>query len=124
MGIATATPLRNILQFLQALKGENVTLAEVKIGAMLKEIPKASGGDHGNQHTGGKIVIQDKNAKTKAEVAAENNITPKQVAQFQQMAEHEDVVMEAIAEARKKPKMSYRTIWALTNIVTASKNYA
>ena len=97
---------------------ELVTLAEVKIGAMLKEIPKASGGDHGNQWTGGKIqpVVNFGNAptdeseqKTKAETIEELGFNRQQASQFQQMAEHEDVVMEAIAEARENDDIISRS---------------
>lgn len=82
---------------------ELVTLAEVKIGAMLKEIPKASGGDRRSEDFKNspqeKFEIQQEIPK--AETIKELGFTPKQTHQFQQMAEHEDVVMEAIAEARE-----------------------
>ena len=80
---------------------ELVTLSEVKIGAMLKEIPKASGGNHGNQYVDAKIHQQEEIGKTKAEAVKELGFTRKQTEQFQRMADHEDVVQKAIVEARE-----------------------
>lgn len=74
---------------------ELVTLSEMQIGRMLKEIPKASGRPE-------IIVSQDKNKTPKSETIRDLGFTPKQTAQFQQMADHEEVVHEAIAEAREK----------------------
>lgn len=75
---------------------ELVTLSEVKIGAMLKEIPKATPNNnpfHENRP-------ETNFVKPKAEVVKELGFTKDQTAQFQQMAEHEEVVREAIVEAR------------------------
>lgn len=77
---------------------ELVTLAEVKIGAMLKEIPKASA----NQYTKESAFSSEvEKPKPKAEVVKELGFSKDQTSQFQQMAEHEEIVMEAIAEARE-----------------------
>lgn len=81
---------------------ELVTLSEMQIGRMLKEIPKASGRPE-------IIVTKDKNKMPKAEVIRELGFTPKQTAQFQQMAEHEQQVREAIAEARERDDIVSRT---------------
>ena len=81
---------------------ELVTLSEVRMGEMLKEIPKASGGDHGNQYTGGKNDTSGESATTKAKVLRENGISQKTAERFQQMAEHPEIVQQAIAEAREK----------------------
>lgn len=86
---------------------ELVTLSEVKIGAMLKEIPKTSGGDRKSENF--KIVSQDKIEKPKADTIRDLGFTPKQTAQFQQMAEHEEEVHEAIAEARKNDDIISRS---------------
>ena len=83
---------------------ELVTLAEVKIGAMLKEIPKATPDNAKKQFS-----PQDKLIPKKSETIKELGFTPKQTAQFQQMAEHEDVVMEAIAEARENDDIISRS---------------
>lgn len=76
---------------------ELVTLSEVQIGKMLKEIPKAT-----TNHKSLENVPQDKFLKPKTEVVRDLGFTPKQTAQFQQMADHEPQVREAIAEAREK----------------------
>lgn len=76
---------------------ELVTLSEMQIGRMLKEIPKAT-----TNHKSLENVPQDKFLKPKTEVVRDLGFTPKQTAQFQQMADHEEAVHEAIAEAREK----------------------
>ena len=84
---------------------ELVTLSEMRIGSMLKEIPKASGGDRKSSEIKNDPVDnfdREENAiKPKAQVIQEIGFTPKQVSQFQRMAEHEDIVHEAIAEAKE-----------------------
>ena len=77
---------------------ELVTLSEMQIGRMLKEIPKAT--PNNNPHH--EFVPQDNLVKPKSEVVRDLGFTPKQTAQFQQMADHEPQVREAIAEAREK----------------------
>lgn len=76
---------------------ELVTLSEVKIGAMLKEIPKTSGGV--NQYN--KEENSTKVEKSKMETTKELGFTKHQVSEFQRMATHEDIVHEAIAEAKE-----------------------
>ena len=80
---------------------ELVTLSEMRMGEMLKEIPKASGGNHGNQHTGGKKQGGLPFAKPKTETIAEAGIPREAAKQYQQMAEHPEIVQQAIAEARE-----------------------
>lgn len=77
---------------------ELVTLSEVQIGKMLKEIPKASGARTDLQPAD-KCVER---LKPKKEVIEELHIPQKTAERFQQMADHEEVVHEAIAEAREK----------------------
>lgn len=83
---------------------ELVTLSEVKIGAMLKEIPKAQG-----KRTDITSNPKGQEVETKADTVRELGFTPKQTAQFQQMAEHEEEVHEAIAEARKNDDIISRS---------------
>lgn len=77
---------------------ELVTLSEVQIGRMLKEIPKATPNNnlHHENHASVNLV------KPKTETVQELGFSRNQVSQFQQMADHEEVVHEAIAEAREK----------------------
>lgn len=64
---------------------------------MLKEIPKATP----NNNPFHENVQQDKLAKPKSERIRDLGFSPKQTAQFQQMADHEELVHEAIEEARE-----------------------
>lgn len=73
---------------------ELVTMSEMQIGRMMKEIPKATA----NQYTSANCP---EGQKAKSETIRELGFTPKQTAQFQQMADHEPQVLEAIAEARE-----------------------
>jgi ParB family chromosome partitioning protein len=75
---------------------ELVTMSEMQIGRMMKEIPKATKDNAKKQ-----IAPQDK-LISKSETIRELGFTPKQTAQFQQMAGHEPQVLEAIAEARER----------------------
>lgn len=93
---------------------EIVTYAEMKLGDLFSKIPKASGGNHGNQYTTGKNGSQDNFAnsedpltdsdtcKSKSEIIAELGFSAKQVSQFQIMAKYPDIVDQSIEEARSK----------------------
>lgn len=88
---------------------EVVTDAEVRIGELLKQIPKASGGDHGNQYTGGKNSPKENFGKPKSEVIKESGITPKQAFHFQAMADNPDSVAKAKEKARKDGEVLSRS---------------
>lgn len=75
---------------------ELVTMSEMQIGRMMKEIPKAQG-----KRTDVTSCPSRQEVETKSETIRDLGFTPKQTAQFQQMADHEPQVMEAIAEARE-----------------------
>lgn len=84
---------------------ELVTLSEVRIGAMLRELPKAQG-----KRTD--IVTSSpasEEVKPKFVAVEELGFNRQQVSQFQQMAEHEDIVLEAIAEARENDDIISRS---------------
>lgn len=72
---------------------ELVTLSEVKIGAMLKEIPERRGALNSSR--------DNEEMKTKAQATKELGFNRQQVSEFQRMATHEDIVHEAIAEAKE-----------------------
>lgn len=81
---------------------EAVTDAEVRMGELLRKIPKASGGDHGNQHTGGKISpALDFASPTKQQTVSSIGITQRQSEQFQLMANNPESVEKAKAKARQ-----------------------
>ena len=77
---------------------ELVTLSEVRIGTMLKEIPKAS--HQGNQYTG-RVETSRNGEATKTATIAELGFNRNQVSEFQRMADNEDIVLEAITEAKE-----------------------
>lgn len=89
---------------------EAVLDAEVRIGELMRDVPKASGGDHGNQYTGGKNNTSDNFAKTKAEVIAEAGFTPMQVSRFETLAAHPEIVAQAKAEARENDDIVSRSL--------------
>lgn len=74
---------------------EAVLDAEVRIGELMAKVPKASGGDHGNQYTGGKNDSGVHFASTKAEVIEQAGFTPKQVQRFETLAAHPEIVEQA-----------------------------
>lgn len=106
---------------------ELVTISEMRIGAMLKEIPKATKGTGGNRYQDAPVrenapvdnfsniekqkkdAGEEQRAKPKQEAIKELGFTPKQVSQFQRMAEHEDVVHEAIAKAKENDEIVTRS---------------
>lgn len=89
---------------------DTVLDAEVRIGELMREVPKASGGDHGNQYTGGKNNIGDNFAKTKTEVIAEAGFTPMQVSRFETLAAHPEIVEQAKVEARDNDDIVSRSL--------------
>lgn len=84
---------------------ELVTLSEVQLGRMLKEIPKSDGGRPQKNSSS----ASDEFLKTKSETIAELGFNRQQVSQFQRMADHEDVVHAAIAEAKENDDIVSRS---------------
>lgn len=108
---------------------EAVLDAEKRIGELMLQVPKASGGDHGNQYTkqsakidtavdfgkpdpanfftedledpGDWVFEEPERPKTKAEVVKESGFSQKQIEHFQTLAENPDLVEEAKAKARE-----------------------
>lgn len=77
---------------------ETVTLAEMRMGELLRQIPKASGGDRKSENfkkpTGGQFE------KPKAEIVKELGFERHQAQRMEQLAENPEIVKEAIQEAR------------------------
>ena len=73
--------------------------AEQRIGDLLLAIPKQSGGDHGNQWTGGKNLNVSNFAKTKSETIKEQGYSKDEASQYQRMAENPEIVQRVIEEA-------------------------
>lgn len=81
--------------------------AEVKLGEMTKNIPKAT---QGNQYTG-KMVADSTVAdqRPKHEVIRDLGFTPKQVERFEKLADNQDLVELAKAQARENDDIPTRT---------------
>lgn len=81
--------------------------AEVKLGEMTKQIPKAT---KGNQYTG-KMVTDTTvaNQKPKREVIRDLGFTPKQVERFETLADNQDLVEKVKAQARENDDIPTRT---------------
>ena len=82
---------------------ELVTLSEMRMGEMLREIPKATHGSGSNQYQKKDAEIRKdaKFCKPKSDVLAEIGITKDTANRFEQMAAHPEIVEQAMAEARE-----------------------
>lgn len=88
---------------------EIVTLAEMRTGELLKQIPKATKGQGVNQYSKDVAEIdtdvefskqQEEPPKPKAEVIKDLGFTQKQAERMQTLAENPEIVKQAIQEAR------------------------
>ena len=82
---------------------EAVIDAEVRIGELMRAIPKATG----NQHT--VLLNPEVKKQTKAETLKENGFNIKQGNQFEQMSKHPEAVAAAKAEAREADEIVTRS---------------
>lgn len=82
---------------------EAVLDAEMQMGKLTAAMPKASGGDHGNQYTGGKSNTDDTFAKEKPkeEQLADIGITRQQASCYETLAKHPEIVEQAKESARR-----------------------
>lgn len=88
--------------------------AETRLGELFNEMPKGSGGDHGNQYTGGKTgtaALFD----TKQQAAKQLGFSNDYVKRCQQLAKNQDIVEQVKAEARDNDDIVNRSM-ALTAI--------
>ncbi len=94
---------------------EAVLDAEVRIGQLMRDIPKSKG----NQHT--KVLIDSgvEKQKAKAEVIREAGFTQKQAERFQQLAAHPEIVEQAKAEARENDDIVSRSL--VLNMIRTQK---
>ena len=93
--------------------------AEVRIGEILLAMPKASGGNHGNQYTSAKFLTAEdfgnvpkpepKPIETKQEAAKKLGFNKQQVERFQTLAQNKDVVEQVKQEARANDDLATRT---------------
>ena len=85
--------------------GEAVLDAEVRIGELMRDVPKAQGFASAAIHNSG-----DKNVKTKTEVIADMGFTPMQVSRFETLAAHPEIVAQAKAEAKENDDIVTRSL--------------
>lgn len=78
--------------------------AEMKIGELMAEVPKATKDNARKQKDSGVDLI-----KPKTEVIKEAGLTPKQVERFQTIAKHPEAVEKAKEEARKNDEVVTRS---------------
>lgn len=86
---------------------EVVTDAEVRIGELLKQIPKATNGG-ANQYQA-KSQCSEIKQKPKSQVIKENGLTQRQAEHFQIMADNPDSVARAKEKARKNGEVLSRS---------------
>ena len=82
--------------------------AEMQMGKLTAAMPKASGGDHGNQYTGGKSNSVETFAKPKEEQLSDIGLTRQQAQRFETLAKHPEVVEKAKAAAREEGRIVTR----------------
>ena len=85
--------------------GEAVLDAEVRIGELMREVPKAQGFASAPIHNSGV-----KNVKTKTEVISDMGFTPMQVSRFETLAAHPEIVAQAKAEAKEMDDIVTRSL--------------
>ena len=85
---------------------ENLLLFSADIGKELEKVDKASGGDRRSEKF--KIDGNVKNEKTKPETIHEMGFTDRQARDFQTLAQHPEVVQQAIKDARENDRIVTR----------------
>ena len=96
---------------------EAVLDAEVRIGELMREVPKANNGG-ANQYQA-KTTPVSQEQKSKADVIRGAGFTPKQVQRFEQLAAHPEIVAQAKVEARENDDIVSRS--QVLNMVKAQK---
>ena len=100
--------------------------AEVRLGELFRDIPKGSGGDRGNQYTGGKIRTAagfgKSENKPKKDVIAELGFSQDQSERLEKLADNKDIVEFVKAEARESGEIPTRA--RVLELVAARKNNA
>ena len=94
------------LQEAQAIS-EAVLDAEVRIGQLMRDVPKASH-DRGNQYTGGKDPAVG-SSHNKRKVIEDAGFSKTQAQRFETLAAHPEIVEQAKAEARENDDIVSRS---------------
>ena len=96
---------------------EAVLDAEVKIGQLMKNLPKASGGDRRSENFKNDSGVDFEKSKT--EVIKDAGFTLKQAERFQQLADNQELVEQAKQEARANDDIVSRS--AVLNKIKSQK---
>lgn len=83
---------------------EAVLDAEVRIGELMREVPKAQGARTDIEHHNNGAM------KLKSDVIRESGFTPMQVSRFETLAAHPEIVAQAKAEARENDDIVSRSL--------------
>lgn len=86
---------------------EAVLDAEVRIGELMRQVPKASGGDRRSENFKNNTDVTFE--KQKKQVISDMGFTPMQVSRFETIAAHPEAVERAKAEARENQEMVTRS---------------
>lgn len=87
---------------------EAVLDAEVRIGELMQDVPKADNGG-ANQYRAKSTFVSNEQ-KPKSEVIRDAGLTQKQVERFQTMAAHPEIIAQAKAEAKEKGEVLSRSV--------------
>lgn len=88
---------------------EAVLDAEVRIGELMRDVPKATKGTGSNQYQKAEIDSIVEISKPKSEVIRDAGLTQKQVERFQTMAAHPEIVAQVKAEAKENGEVVSRS---------------
>lgn len=97
--------------------GEAVLDAEVRIGELMREVPKASGGDRRSENFKNNTDVNFE--KQKKQVISDMGFTPMQVSRFETLAAHPEIVAQAKAEAKENDDIVTRSL--VLSMVKAQK---
>lgn len=86
---------------------ELVLDAKVRMGELTMLLPKASGGNHGNQYVPAKNISGNNLGKPKKQVVEEFGFSTDQVSQMERLAKNQDLVEQEKEAAKKEDRMPY-----------------
>lgn len=93
---------------------EAVLDAEVRLGELMKQIPKATKGNGSNQYAKNDTAVDFSTAEgkpvTKSEIIKQAGFTQKQAERFQTLAAHPEIVEQAKAKARENDDVVSRSL--------------
>lgn len=105
--IELAQEVRNQKMEEARMLSEALLDAEVKLGEMTKNIPKASGGDRRSEDFKSDTAVVFE--KSKKDAITELGFTPKQVERFETLANNQDLVEQVKREARENDDLPTRS---------------